>query len=233
MKIKKFDKDSYHTLNHFSFNRNFYVREDLIEKMNIYGFTVPINIIRTDVIDGKMKNYIADGQHRALTAVFLGIEFYGIIIEKEFKNVAEIVEYVSSLNSTSRGWKALNYVEAYNHLNIPDYQVLLKIKNGCPYSVETLATILAGNTARGSVASRVRNGTFKINALDETIRAIEFAAKLSKYEKLTSRMLLALSGTMSLKRFDEAKFVTAYRKNAKVVKDMKLDDYSDIFNSWV
>jgi hypothetical protein len=233
MKIKKFNKDSYNTLNHLSFNRNFHVRQDLMDKMNLYGFTVPINIIKTDVIDGKMKLYIADGQNRALTAVFLGIEFYGTIIDRKFKDVPEIVEYVSSLNSTSRAWKSLNYVEAYNHLNIPDYQVLLKLKNSCPYSVETLATILAGNTARGSVASRVKNGRFKINALSETISAVDLAARLSKYEKLSSRMLLALSGTMSLKRFNEEKFIAAYKKNAKDVKDMRLDDYSYIFNSWV
>ena len=233
MKLKKFDKLSYNSLNHLSFNRNFHVRQDLMDKMNLYGFTVPINIIRTNVIDGKMKLYIADGQHRALTAVFLGIDFYGTIIDRKFKDVPEIVEYVSSLNSTSRAWKALNYVEAYNHLNIVDYQILLKIKNSCPYSVETLSTILGGNRTRGSVASKVKNGTFKINAHDETINAVDLAARLSKYEKLSSRMLLALSGTMSLKRFNEEKFVKSYKKNAKVVKDMRLDDYSDIFNSWV
>lgn len=233
MKLKTFNKEDYNKLNHLSFNRKFSVRNDLVEKMNLYGFTVPINIISTDVIDGKTKLYIADGQHRALSAVYIGIDFIGVINDIKFTKISEIVEYVSSLNSTSKAWRAIDYVEAYNHLNLSDYQILLRIKNNCPYSVETLASILAGNRGRGAVAGKIKNGTFKVTDLEYTQYILTLAGNLSKYEKLSSRMLLALSNTARLKRFNESKFISAYRKNAKFVKDLKLDDYTDIFQSWV
>jgi len=219
-------------LNHLPFNRNFSVRTDLMDKMNQYGFTVPINIIKTDVIDGVSKLWIADGQHRAATALHLGIPFTGIVNEIPFKKVDDIVKYVSSLNSASKSWSLKNYVEAYNFLNYIDYNTLLKLSNSSPYSVNTLSAMLTGVRSTTNVAEKVKTGQFKINLYDETVDTINHSAVLSKYGRVTSRMIHALHYVKHLPRFDKAKFNKAYISKINTIKELKLDDYTELFQSW-
>lgn len=234
MKLITFNGASdYQKLNHLPFNRSFSVRQDLIEKMNTYGFTCPIFLIETDLIDGKKKKWLVDGQHRAITAAFLDISFYAIILDIKFKSIAEIVHYVASLNSAQKPWSAINYVESYNFLNYKEYNTLLKIKNSSPYTVETISSILAGHRQSGHSLKHLKNGTFVANHIKETKYTLALAAKLGKYQKLTSRMLLALNYVASLKTFDEERFTLQYKTNAKAIKELKLDDYSDIFSSWL
>jgi hypothetical protein len=234
MKLITFNGASdYNKLNHLPFNRNFSVREDLIEKMNLYGFNCPLHLIETDLIDGKKKKWLVDGQHRAVTAAFLNIPFNAIVVDIKFKSIAEIVHYVSSLNSAQKPWSAINYVESYNFLNYKEYNILLGIKNSCPYSIETIASLLAGYRRTGYNLRSLKNGTFIANHVEETKYTLKLAAKLGKYQKLTSRMLLALNYVALLKTFDEDKFTLHYKTNAKAIKELKLDDYSDIFSSWL
>lgn len=234
MKLITFNGASdYNKLNHLPFNRKFSVRQDLINKMNTYGFTCPIFLIETDLIDGKKKKWLVDGQHRAVTAAFLNIPFYAIVIDHKFNSISEIVHFVASLNSAQKPWSAINYVESYNFLNYPEYNILLTIKNSCPYSIETISSLLAGHRRSGWTITHLKNGTFVANHIEQTKYSLSLAAKLGKYQKLTSRMLLALNYVASLKTFDEEKFTLQYKTNAKAIKELKLDDYSDIFSSWL
>lgn len=234
MKLITFNGASdYNKLNHLPFNRSFSVRQDLMDKMNTYGFTCPIFLIETTLIDGKKKKWVVDGQHRAVTAAFLNIPFYAIVVDLQFKSISEIVHYVASLNSAQKPWSAINYVESYNFLNYPEYNTLLTIKNSSPYSVETIASLLGGHRTTGNNLKHLKNGTFVANHIKETKYTLELAAKLGKYQKLTSRMVLALNYVASLKTFDEEKFTLQYKTNAKAIKELKLDDYSDIFSSWL
>lgn len=234
MKLITFNGASdYNKLNHLPFNRKFSVRQDLINKMNTYGFTCPIFLIETDLIDGKKKKWLVDGQHRAVTAAFLNIPFYAIVIDHKFNSISEIVHFVASLNSAQKPWSAINYVESYNFLNYPEYNILLTIKNSSPYSIETISSLLAGNRRSGWTITHLKNGTFVANHIEQTKYSLSLAAKLGKYQKLTSRMLLALNYVASLKTFDEEKFTLQYKTNAKAIKELKLEDYSDIFSSWL
>jgi hypothetical protein len=234
MKLITFNGASdYNKLNHLPFNRKFSVRNDLIQKMNTSGFTCPLQLIETSLIDGKKKRWLVDGQHRAITAAFLNIPFTAVLIDLEFKSIEEIVHYVSSLNSAQKAWSISNYVESYNFLGYKEYNTLLQITSSCNYSVETIATLLSGFRAGGYNSKAVKDGRFKANLLNETKYTLSLAAKLSKYGRLTSRMVTALHYVASLKTFDESKFTLQYKTNAKAIKELKLDDYSDIFSSWL
>ena len=232
------DKD-FGKLNFLPFNRTYYVRNDLISNMNIFGFTVPIILLNTDIIDGKFKYYVIDGQHRCATAQYLNIPVEAVVFTQEETNITtleDIVNFVSSMNSASKPWSLLNYVEAYNFLNYPEYHKLITITNSCPYTVNTVAMMLIGfRSGRGSSGSniRVKEGKFKCNLYDETIYTLKLASKLSKHERLTSRMVLALHYVASLKSFDEEKFISMYKTKCKQLKELKLDDYTDVFSSWL
>lgn len=234
MKLITFNgANDYNKLNHLPFNRKFAVRTDLMQKMNTYGFTCPLQMIETSLIDGKKKRWLVDGQHRAITAAFLNIPFTAVLIDKEFESIEAIVHYVSSLNSAQKPWSVANYVDSYNFLGYKEYNTLLQVTASSNYSIETVATLLHGFRKAGYNAKALKDGKFKANLLEETKYTLTIAAKLSKYGRLTSRMVTALHYVASLKTFDEEKFTLQYKTNAKAIKELNLDDYSDIFCSWL
>ena len=229
--IKKHEIQNYKLL---PFNRYAQVRRDLINKINQYGFTVPILIIETDVIIGKKELYVVDGQHRLLTASYLNVEPQAIILSNTFNSIPEVVDFVAALNATHKSWILEDYVNAYAHLAYPEYITLNKVKSEAPYSLATLACMLYGFRTKGSVASMIRNGTFKCKLLEETLNTLKFAAKLSKYGILTSRMLIALHYVYhSNSNFNEDFFEDKYKQEYYRVRELKLDDYSDEFSSWI
>jgi hypothetical protein len=235
MKLIKLESEKdYLKINHLPFNRKFGVRQDLIESMNEFGFTVPILILKTDIMDGKPNYWFVDGQHRMITAQFLQIPSFAIVIESEkIKTKDDIVLFVASLNSRTKKWTMLNYVEAYNYLNYKEYEILIKTHNNYPYSINTIASLLAGKPGRGGVAKEVHEGKFIVTDLEGTKDCLNFAANLSKYQRMTSRMLLSLRIVMNNSKFNKKSFMNSYKDNAKNIKDLDLNDYSNIFLSWL
>jgi hypothetical protein len=232
MKLIKINKKAYSKLSYLPFNRKYQVRQDLINSMNKFGFTVPIILVES-AIYGNKQLYVADGQHRLATAMYLGVDAYGVIVDTTIKNVSDLVKFVASLNSAQKEWSLQDYVNSYAHLNLHDYVELLKIKNTTPYSVNLIANLLVGIRKNGAVSEHIKNGVFKINHKENALNTLSLAAILSKYEKVTGRMLLALNYVSNLREFNEEVFVEKFKENAKKVKELKLDDYTDIFTQWI
>lgn len=236
MKLKTINTDKdYNKLQHLPFNRNFSVRQDLIQSMNHLGFIVPAVLLHTDILIGKPEYYILDGQHRLLTARFLNIPANCIVIEpKNINTVEDIVQLVSAMNSKSKPWKTLNYAEAFNYLNYEDYKTLLKITNSSPYSVDTVAMMLYGIRSKSGNASKaIKNGTFKVNYLESTKATLHYAAELSKHGKILSRMIIALHNVMGMRSFNKEDFTKKYIQNYQSIRELNLDDYNNIFVSWI
>jgi len=236
MKQKIFRTEAdFKKINHLPFNREYSVRQDLIKSMNQSGFIVPIILLKTDLVDGKEKLWILDGQHRCITARFLGIPVTGEIITPEnINSVEDIVQLVSSLNSNSKRWNLTNYAEAYNFLGFPAYRELLKVSHNCPYSVSTVGDLLNGHAnSKGGASKYIQNGTFTIVDKHGTLEAIKYAAELSAFERVSARMLVALKRTMGLRTFSKSLFTKKYKENIDMIRDLKLEDYTNIFQSWV
>lgn len=223
----------YGKLKHLPFNRGFKVRKNLIDSMNKKGFVVPILIVKTDLITGKKEPFIVDGQNRAITAAFLDIPFYAVEVDIDFESLDELVEYVAELNSTHKSWKLDNYVEAYAYLNYKPYKKLLSITQKTYFTIPTVAVMLYGTRSNSVVKQKIENGDFVINQLKETENTLRIVAELSKHERFTSRMVLALHYVASLKYFNEDKFKKNYKEKASEIKELNLDDYTDVFSSWI
>lgn len=234
MKLLTFNgKNGYKKLHVLPFNRKFNIRETLVRKMNEYGFIVPIILIKTDLITGIEELFIADGQHRAAAADYLDIPFYGVLSDIKFKSTAEIVKYVASLNSTQKPWVDVDYVTAYTYLGYPEYIILNRYKQKSSYSLSATAAMLTGIRSKGGAPRTVKEGTFKAYLTKELDYTLELSAKLSKFGKLTNRMGLGLHYVASLRSFDEKRFIKEYEKNYDRIVEMSLDDFSDIFESWI
>lgn len=227
-------KVGFKKLNFLPFNRDFKVRNNLVDSINQFGFQVPILLVKTDVITGTEELYVVDGQNRAVTAEYLDKTFYGVLDNTLiFQSKSELVQYVAKLNSTQVKWSAANYVHAYTYLGFPEYIKLNKYNKNNPYSLTTIAAMLTGFRSKGECPRTVAEGTFTAHLEKELDYSLSVAAKASKHGRLTNRMMLALHYVASLKTFDENKFLNQYRKQYECIKEMKLDDFTDVFTSWI
>lgn len=219
-------------INFIPFNRTGRVRADLIKTMNEFGFTVPILMVKTSILDGIEKLYVVDGHNRVATARFLKIPFYGVLLDIKFLSIEELVKFVSGLNNTQKAWTNYEYITAFAHVGKPDYQQLIKLKSTVPYSITAMASMLYG-ASRNSISTVIKNGNFKISKLEETRGTISYAGELSKYKPLTNRMVLSLHNIMNLEIFDRDKFTNAYQKYCKDISKLNLDTFDDTFIDWL
>lgn len=226
-------KKGFEKLSIFPFNRDFKVRKELVDSMNKYGFEGAILLIKTDLITGVDELYIADGQNRAVTAAYLDISFYANISNCEFKDKTELVHYIASRNSTQRKWTNADYVHTYTYLGYPEYITLNRYVRNCPYTLNTVASMLTGFRSKGECPRVIMAGTFVAHLTKELDYSLSVAAKASEFGRLSNRMMRALHYVASLKTFDETKFLKEYKKQYKCIKELKLDDFTDIFTSWI
>jgi hypothetical protein len=200
--------------------------------MNKYGFLGTILLVETDVF-GKKEVFIADGQHRLATALYLNIEADAVIASFKPKTIAELVMFVADLNNTQKPWSLSDYITNYAYVNLTDYKELIRIKSNTPYTYGVIAAMLHGVRKTGTVGDKIRNGEFKILQLENTMETLKFAAELSKIGKLSGRMITSLHYVSSLKGFNRDKFMTQYLRNYECIKELNLDDYTDVFLSWL
>lgn len=220
-------------VNSMPFNRDAKVRKDLVINMIKYGFTVPILMIKTNLLDGFERIYIVDGHNRAITALHLNIPFYGTLLPNKFSNVEELVEFVSSLNNSQKAWINMDYIRSYAHVGKKEYIDLIQAKSKTPYSITAVATILSAASAKRTNSDSIKKGAFKITRLKEAQEVFKYAGELSKYKPLSNRMVLSLNVVMALDIFDKKKFEEAYAKHCFKISKLSLDSFENTFISWL
>jgi hypothetical protein len=219
-------------VNSMPFNRDAKVVKELVENMNRFGFTVPILLIKTNLLDGFDRIYIVDGHNRATTALYLNIPFTGVLLPNKFSNLEELVEFVSSLNNSQKAWINMDYIRSYAHVGKKEYIDLIQIKSKTPYSITAVATTLSsvGKTAQ---SENIKKGNFKITRLKEANEVFSYAGELSKYKPLSNRMILSLNVVMALEIFDREKFTEAYAKYCHKISKLSLDSFESTFINWL
>jgi hypothetical protein len=219
-------------INSMPFNRDPKVVQKLVENMNRFGFTVPILLIKTNLLDGYDRIYIVDGHNRATTALYLNIPFSGILLPNKFSNLEELVEFVSSLNNSQKAWINMDYIRSYAHVGKKEYIDLIQIKSKTPYSITAVATTLS-SVGKTTQSENIKKGNFKITRLKEANDVFTYAGELSKYKPLSNRMMLSLNAVMALEIFDKKKFTEAYAKYCHKISKLSLDRFESTFISWL
>jgi hypothetical protein len=232
--IKLNGRQGFKKLKFLPFNRTYGVRKDLVEKMNLYGFQSAIKVIMTDLFSpGVMEMYVADGQNRAATAAYLDIPFYAEVLDIKFNTKAELVMFVASLNEAQVNWETQEYVDVFIYLEYVEYITLNRLTKNSPFTVSAVASMLNDLRTKGNTPKSVKRGTFEAKLKEDFEYTMEVSAKASKFATLTNRMGLGIHFVSSRKSFDEDKFLKAFEYNYEKVRDMKLDDFTDIFLSWM
>lgn len=229
MKLHKIKGEKgYDKLSHLPFNRPFKLRMNLVESMKKHGFIVPIVIIVTDVIDGVLRKYILDGQHRAMAAQYLNIDFYAVELDIKITSLAQVVGLVAKYNNSSIAWNLDNYVNAYSSLNNEHYKTLSSIHSKYGYTTSSIACLLEGNMSKsGSTAENIKQGTFIIKAKETTLETLNLVRQT---KRMSARMLFAFHKLRLTKdNFKFEVFKKNFEANYTLIKSESYDDYYNVF----
>lgn len=134
---------------------------NLVESIKMFGYLQFIIVIETDIIDGIMKKWIVDGQHR-----FKGCRAEGMpILYTTVRGITskyELVRLIAKLNSTSKSWNIGNYVDAWESINIGEYKGLKERYKKTGLSYTFLISIYESMNRKDAVL-KFMDGKFQIN----------------------------------------------------------------------
>lgn len=226
-------KKGYNKLNHLPFNRDFYLRPGLLESVKELGFITVIYCCYSDVINGVRTLYILDGQHRALVAQFLDIDFPIVILDEEPKTKEQLVKLTARYNNSSVAWKICVYINAYITLNYENYIVLNKVSIENGFSHRVIGCMLSDKLHDGGskTVDKIKHGTFKVTNLKETLETLNLVKQLD--ELMNNSMLLSFHRLRLMNsNFNFEIFKEKFNENYIELKATTYRLYDDLFNSW-
>lgn len=224
----------YQKLSHLPFNRDFCLRNGLVESIKELGFITVIYCCYSTAIDGTRKLYILDGQHRALAAQFLDVDFPIAILDTEPTTKEELVKLTARYNNSSVAWKLSVYVNAYISLNYEDYLTLNKLALENGFSHKTIGCMMKGRLHDGGsiTGDEIKQGIFKITNLKEAKDTLALVKKLDN--RMNNSMLLSFHRIRLMNdNFDFQSFKIAFNKNYEELVATSYRLYDDLFTSWV
>lgn len=137
-KVNYFETSEYSVFNNLPFNRNVdgsHVKK-LVSSMKKNGFKGVIQIIKTKFIDGVLRYYVVDGQHRVAAAMQLNIPIKFELTELGSKR--ETAEFIAELNTSAKSWGTANFLEVWSAMEIEEYIKLARIQKDTGFQLTPL-----------------------------------------------------------------------------------------------
>jgi len=132
-----------------------------------YGLLRSVVTFKTKIFsgEGKIEEFIGDGQHMIKAAEMLGKAHELTVIQytKPLETIKEIILFVASLNTTSKKWNLSDFVNIWKYENI-DYEKLVKYKVAYPslYYSHLAIALNPSNNHKTSIGNIIKSGDFKI-----------------------------------------------------------------------
>ncbi len=170
---------NYSQFNLLDFNRkiiNSHVN-DLIISIQEHGILSYGVVVHTDCVDGILKYWIADGQHRFTAEKKLALPFYFTMTKVKSKE--ELVRLIARLNSTGRRWNLLQYLTTWNSVNSADYSLLKKKYEETHLQLSVLIQIFMDKDRRRAT-EKFMKGYFEIKDLTMATKMIDSLVDLRK-----------------------------------------------------
>lgn len=150
-------------------------RPKIEKQIKIIGQSVvSVGILRTPVfvktkaITGRYELYSLDGQHLIESCKRLDVKtIKGIVVETD--SISEMVKMMALLNNVNQTWTLIDYVNSYCGTGNADFFALKNhsITNG--FTIAISASILSGTNVAGAGCKSIKNGTFKVNAVEQDV----------------------------------------------------------------
>lgn len=144
---------------------------ELVESMQNFGVQSFVNVALTDCIDGKLKKWVIDGQHR-----FDALEYLKSPILYTVANVhskKEMVRLIAVLNHTAKTWSLKDYLHAWQALNMSDYILLDRHLHNSKLPITVLLEIFT-ELPRNQASDKFQNGKFEIKDIKKSEKYINF-----------------------------------------------------------
>lgn len=169
---------NYEEFNYLPFNRNRNKRHitEIRASTRIHGQLTFITVVETDCIDGVMKKWIVDGQHRYEAYKSEGLPIIYVLAKASTK--LELIQLIARLNSTSKGWTSDNYLEAWAYFNEHDYDLVKKKRKETKLPLTLLLMIYAGTLNRKMVTKEFRDGRFVIKNLPKAEKYVQYITSI-------------------------------------------------------
>ena len=150
-------------------------RPKIEKQIKIIGQSVvSVGILRTPVfvktkaITGRYELYSLDGQHLIEACKRLDVKtIKGIVVETD--SISEMVKMMALLNNVNQRWTLIDYVNSYCGTGNADFFALKNhsITNG--FNIVISASILSGTNVAGAGCKSIKNGTFKVNDVEQDV----------------------------------------------------------------
>jgi len=203
--------------------------QKLVASLRLQGCLKTIICTSTDLIDGKTKRYIIDGQHTSTALEREGMQIP--YIEIDINSEEDLVEKMAYLNNSSKSWDLMDYIHAWKMIR-PDYMKLFKWKNMYDIEITMLAIIGVNNGAIKHSTGVIKTGQFKIinpeaegmcKAFNDIFLKIGKSDRGVKFQFLNA-FLQAYNST-----YDHTKIMDAIDKHMKTVKLMTIGNETASF----
>ncbi len=136
--VNYFETTNYSIFNLLKFNRKVdraHVRK-LVDSMKKNGFKGVVQIIKTKFVDGVMRYYVVDGQHRIAAAQQLGIPIRFELTE--LKSKEEAAHFIAALNTSAKSWGTTNFLQVWSDMKIEEYVKLAQIQRETGFQITPL-----------------------------------------------------------------------------------------------
>lgn len=183
----------------------------------------PVVCINTNVVDGKKKLYIIDGQHLFYSLMKEEAEIPYIILE--VVNMKDMIYKMALLNNSSKSWGLLDYIVAYKAVDI-DYQILFELNLKYSIELNMLTAICLNVNSASMVGSIIKDGSFKnlnknyiemCDKFQEIFVNVGTADRWIKHSFFTAFM-------MNYNKYKHSETVENITKNISTVKMMTTND---------
>jgi len=119
---------------------------------------------------------VIDGQHRLEAARSIGCPIYYVIADKK-ANIHDVLR----LNTTSRTWRAEDYMASYIDQGKSDYETLEDFCKNYDQTVMVAVELLSGVGRWTRLSYIFKNGLFKATDLEKAEKLSELLLKFSKF----------------------------------------------------
>ncbi|MBV5348866.1 ParB-like nuclease domain-containing protein [bacterium] len=161
--------------------------------------------------------YIIDGQHRFVSCKKLKLPIFFVIVPNfSLRQIAEI-------NNNQSKWKIRDFMNCYidaDH-NKQHYQELERIAGEYKINLSAAITMLMyGKVGAGGSSEAFRDGNFKVNFLDQTIKLLNLAKDYDPYgaDWKQRAFLQAIEKLVASEKYDHAAVLKKFDKHSMKVE---------------
>ena len=213
----------------------------IADSIRKWGVLRPLIVIETDVVDGTLKQYIVDGQHTFHALNRLSLEIPFILCDRKFKSWKEIIEIISDLNTSSKGWILKNFIESWATIN-DEYKILATFLDRFDFEASFTASVLANKLIHHSINKKIKNGTFVVHDvskaenilsnLTDVFNEIGFRGNRWEIKYFCTEYF---SFRLKTPEYEHNKFLIKIKKTAELYQflDGEVDKLSDFFRKLV